>query len=141
MPSSTVSLLEQMLTGGLQNKKILILGASYREDVDDTRHSPSTILAKQFLEKAQRSSLPTPWSKASKTWEYRCTPSYLLRMDSMPWSLRSGISNIASWISENGRGQERPVVLDFNGVLGRPALGGAGGTADFKVAAIGRGVV
>lgn len=40
MPRATVGLLKQAL-GGLKGKRILLLGATYREDVADTRHSPS----------------------------------------------------------------------------------------------------
>jgi nucleotide sugar dehydrogenase len=40
MPFATLALLERHL-GGLTEKRILLLGASYREDVSDTRYSPS----------------------------------------------------------------------------------------------------
>jgi nucleotide sugar dehydrogenase len=40
MPLATLEMLERYL-GGLAEKRILLLGASYREDVSDTRYSPS----------------------------------------------------------------------------------------------------
>jgi nucleotide sugar dehydrogenase len=40
MPRATIAMLETAL-GGLADKRILLLGASYREDVADTRYSPS----------------------------------------------------------------------------------------------------
>ncbi len=44
MPRTTMRVLEDVLEGELQGRKILILGASYRPDVGDTRHSPSETL-------------------------------------------------------------------------------------------------
>jgi UDP-N-acetyl-D-glucosamine dehydrogenase len=41
MPRATLGILRTAL-GGLGGKRILLLGASYREDVADTRYSPST---------------------------------------------------------------------------------------------------
>jgi UDP-N-acetyl-D-glucosamine dehydrogenase len=40
MPKATIAILNDAL-GGIRNKRILLLGASYREEVADTRHSPS----------------------------------------------------------------------------------------------------
>lgn len=44
MPLHTYELLSKGLSGELKNKKIGILGASYRKDVDDTRNSPTITL-------------------------------------------------------------------------------------------------
>lgn len=46
MPLHTVSRLKHLLNGSLEGKKILVCGVSYREDVGDTRNSPSETLVK-----------------------------------------------------------------------------------------------
>ena len=48
MTTSSIKLLEKHLKS-IKNKRILILGLSYRPDTDDTRNSPSTIFAKKLL--------------------------------------------------------------------------------------------
>ena len=35
----------------LQNKKILIMGVAYKEDINDTRHSPSEVLFRNLRKK------------------------------------------------------------------------------------------
>ena len=40
-----------MFPDSLAGRRVLILGASYREDVGDTRHSPSLALAEMLAEK------------------------------------------------------------------------------------------
>jgi nucleotide sugar dehydrogenase len=140
MPSSTVNLLEQMLTDGLQNKNILILGASYREDVDDTRHSPSIILAKRLLTKGATVELADPLVKGLEDLAIPMhtelpSPNGFDAVVLAVGHKQYRALDVAEWA-----GQERPVVLDSSGVLGRPALE-ALSNAGFKVAAIGRGVV
>src|SRR5205807_1075267 len=49
MPLASASLLAESMTGDLQNKRVLILGASYRPDVSDTRNSPSLRLAVELV--------------------------------------------------------------------------------------------
>lgn len=48
MPMVSVAMLEEMLGGELSNKRILLLGISYRPDVNDTRYSPSEIFTKKI---------------------------------------------------------------------------------------------
>ncbi|MCR5272851.1 MAG: nucleotide sugar dehydrogenase [Lachnospiraceae bacterium] len=50
MPIVSVDYLEQIL-GGLKEKKILLLGVSYRQDVGDTRYSPSEIFAREVIKR------------------------------------------------------------------------------------------
>lgn len=50
MPNNTVHLLEDVL-GSLKDKKLLLLGVSYRQDIGDTRHAPSEIFYKAVKEK------------------------------------------------------------------------------------------
>ena len=50
MPIVSVDYIDRIL-GGLKDKKILLLGISYRQDVGDTRYSPSEIFAKEVLKR------------------------------------------------------------------------------------------
>ena len=50
MPIHTCELLYQGVGGDLAGKKVAILGASYRRDVDDTRNTPSLIAYQWFVE-------------------------------------------------------------------------------------------
>lgn len=47
MPLISLEKVKMALGGTLQGRNLLLLGASYRADVDDTRHSPSEIFVKQ----------------------------------------------------------------------------------------------
>jgi UDP-N-acetyl-D-glucosamine dehydrogenase len=50
MPLVTIKKVEELLGGALKDKRILLMGISYRQDVGDTRHSPSQI----FFEEARK---------------------------------------------------------------------------------------
>lgn len=50
MPVVSVDYIDRLL-GGLKGKKILLLGISYRQDVGDTRYSPSEIFAKEVMKR------------------------------------------------------------------------------------------
>ncbi len=50
MPVVSVDYIDRFL-GGLKDKKILLLGISYRQDVGDTRYSPSEIFAKEVIKR------------------------------------------------------------------------------------------
>lgn len=47
MPLVSLDKIQNLLGGNLHGKKILILGISYRQDVGDTRYSPSEIFVKE----------------------------------------------------------------------------------------------
>ena len=48
MPQRTIEKLKNYFKGNLKNKKILLLGISYKEDVADTRFSPSNFFYKKI---------------------------------------------------------------------------------------------
>ena len=48
MPLHTISRLNELLGDSLKNKRILICGVSYRQNVGDTRYSPTEILIKKL---------------------------------------------------------------------------------------------
>lgn len=47
MPLVSLDKIESLLGGNLKGKKLLILGVSYRQDVGDTRYSPTEIFVKE----------------------------------------------------------------------------------------------
>jgi len=49
MPLHTVSRLKSLMNGSIYGKKILVCGVSYRQDVGDTRYSPSEILVREMM--------------------------------------------------------------------------------------------
>ena len=48
MPQRTIEKLKNHFNNNLKNKKILLLGVSYKEDVADTRFSPSNFFYKKM---------------------------------------------------------------------------------------------
>ncbi len=49
MPLHTVSRLKSLMNDSINGKKLLICGVSYRQDVGDTRYSPSEILVNELV--------------------------------------------------------------------------------------------
>ena len=47
MPLVSLDKIEECLGGNLKDKKVLVLGVSYRQDVGDTRYSPTEIFVKE----------------------------------------------------------------------------------------------
>lgn len=47
MPLVSLNKVEHLLGGCLQEKRILVLGVSYRQDVGDTRHSPAELFVRE----------------------------------------------------------------------------------------------
>lgn len=62
-PRHTIGLAES-LTGDLKNRNVAILGAAYRFNSEDTRNSPSLVLAKLLLEKGAKVKIHDPYVKA-----------------------------------------------------------------------------
>src|SRR5580692_2735289 len=138
MPAATVALLEEAFSDGLAGKRVLILGASYREDVGDTRHSPSITLAAMLAEKRVTVTFADPLVDAEIGVPlHRDLPAadgfdaVILAVGHKPYRA----IDLAAW-----SGAARPIVLDANGVLSRQQLQSLR-QAGFKVAAIGRGLL
>jgi nucleotide sugar dehydrogenase len=136
MPAATVALLEETFAGALAGKRVLILGASYREDVGDTRHSPSLTLARMLADKEATVAIADPLVEADigvplhrDLPDARGFDAVILAVGHKQYRA----IDLAAW-----NGAERPVILDANGVLSRQQLASLR-QAGFKVAAIGRG--
>jgi UDP-N-acetyl-D-mannosaminuronate dehydrogenase len=138
MPAATVALLEEMIPGGLAGKRVLILGASYREDVGDTRHSPSLTLAGMLIGKRATVAFADPLVDAEIGVPLHRELPDAHGFDAVILAVGHKLYraiDLAAW-----SGAERPVVLDANGVLSRQQLQSLR-DAGFKVAAIGRGLL
>jgi UDP-N-acetyl-D-glucosamine dehydrogenase len=136
MPKATVVLLEEMFPDSLAGKRVLILGASYRDGVGDTRHSPSITLAGMLAEKRATVAFADPLvDVAIGVPLHRDLPD-ARGFDAVIFAVghkQYRAIDLAAW-----SGAQRPVVLDANGVLSRQQLQSLR-DAGFKVAAIGRG--
>lgn len=137
MPRATVRLLEEAL-GGLDGKRILLLGASYREDVADTRYSPSA----DFLAWAEaKGAAVTVQDPLVETLEDLDRP---VRRDLFgPDGYDAAVFAVAhepyralepaAWL-----GRDRPLIVDANMVLSQAQIDGFIG-AGCRVKVIGRG--
>jgi UDP-N-acetyl-D-glucosamine dehydrogenase len=138
MPAATVALLEETFSGGLAGKRVLILGASYREDVGDTRHSPSITLAAMLAEKRATVAFADPLVDAEIGVPLHRDLPAADGFDAVILAVghkQYRAIDLAAW-----SGASRPIVLDANGVLSRQQLQSLQ-QAGFKVAAIGRGLL
>ncbi|MHA1284439.1 MAG: nucleotide sugar dehydrogenase [Promethearchaeota archaeon] len=63
MPHHTFQLLEKYYKGNIKGKVIIILGASYREEVDDTRNSPSIVLYDDIIKRGGVVYVHDPYAK------------------------------------------------------------------------------
>jgi len=64
MPLHTYDLVEEGLLGYVKDKKICVLGASYRKDVDDTRNSPTVTLYDEIVENGGEAVIHDPYADA-----------------------------------------------------------------------------
>ncbi|MGA1822561.1 MAG: nucleotide sugar dehydrogenase [Thermoplasmatota archaeon] len=62
MPGHTFDLLVKGLGGDLSGKRIAVLGASYRKDVDDTRNSPTILLHDLIRERGGEVAIHDPYA-------------------------------------------------------------------------------
>ena len=61
MPLHTVARLKLLINGARKDKKILVCGVSYRQDVGDTRYSPSETLVQELIAHGARVTCHDPY--------------------------------------------------------------------------------
>lgn len=138
MPTVTVGVLDEMLGGGLDGARILVLGASYRQDVGDTRLSPSATLAAALLERGATVELADPLVEALDEVDvpiHRALPP-AGDYDAVVFAVAHrdyATLDVPGWL-----GPARPLVFDANGVLGAEMRGRLR-EAGVRIAGIGRG--
>jgi UDP-N-acetyl-D-mannosaminuronate dehydrogenase len=137
MPLASVSVLENMFPDGLSGRKILILGASYREDIGDTRQSPSATFAAELVRRSAIVEFVDPLVERIPELSvplHRILPA-ADGVDAVVLAVAHEefkALDLKAWA-----GQARPIVFDANGVLNSRQLGELN-TVGFKVAGIGR---
>ena len=129
MPLVSVDRVQQLLGGTLERKRILLMGIAYRQDVADTRYSPS----QTFVEEAQRRGadvlahdpLVTRWPELAVTVMRELPPA--ASVDAVVFAVPHRAYrelDLGTWLSG-----ARPVILDANAVLSarqRAAVANAG---------------
>jgi nucleotide sugar dehydrogenase len=138
MPLRTLELVRQMLGGSLVGKRLLLLGVSYRNDVGDTRHSPSEVLVRDAEAEGAIVECHDPlvrfWPEMMR--ELPASLPSVDRIDAVIFAVAHEEYtrlDVESWL-----GEARPVVFDANHVLNaaqRSALHRLG----CRVTAIGNG--
>ena len=117
MPRNSSALLRTALGGSLSGKRILLLGVSYRQDVADTRYSPSEIFAAAVEEEGgtvvSHDPLTTFWAERNEQLaaELPAPSGFDAVVFAVPHR-EYGELDLARWL-----GESRPVVLDANNVL------------------------
>ena len=139
MPINTVELLRERLHG-LEGRRVLILGASYRQDVGDTRLSPSITLATALLSHGTDVTLADPLVESLDDHGFdgkllRDLPS-AAAFDAVVFAVAHAQYrelDVLAWL-----GSAKPLVCDSNGVLA-PDLLDRLAASKIPTAAIGRG--
>lgn len=138
MPMVTLGAVERLL-GGLDGRRILILGASYRDGVDDTRSSPSAAFAAAARERGAEllchDPLVSAWEDETPLTSERPAPD---GFDAVVFAVgheEYGRLDIASWL-----GDARPLVVDAHRVLSPEQLRAAA-SSGCRVWGVGRGEV
>lgn len=139
MPTVSANVLRSIL-GDLAGRRILILGASYRPDVADTRFSPTGTLAASLLDQGAAVEVFDPLAT---------------RLEDVDVPVRSELPSAKGWDAvvlavahpsirdidfPAWAGEQRPVLFDSNGILSRSQLARLQ-SLGFQVAAIGRGAL
>jgi UDP-N-acetyl-D-mannosaminuronate dehydrogenase len=119
MPLVSLDKVQTLLGGSICDKTILLLGVSYRNDVADTRCSPSQIFAEEALRRGARvifhDSLISYWPEMN-TKVSREIPS-LKGVDAVVFAV--GHRSYQAIDLEQWIGRNRPLFFDANNVLSR----------------------
>ncbi|MBI3315528.1 MAG: nucleotide sugar dehydrogenase [Candidatus Omnitrophica bacterium] len=138
MPLVSVAKARELLGGRLRGKKILLLGVSYRQDVADTRFSPSEVFVKEAVKEGAKVICHDPFVGAWAEMGLRLKKKMPLPggMDLIVFAVAHepyAKLDVSKWLSGS-----RPAVLDANHVLSS-AQTEAFRRAGCRIAAIGRG--
>jgi nucleotide sugar dehydrogenase len=138
MPLVSLQMLDALLGGGLADKNILLLGVSYRQDVADTRFSPSEIFVREAVDRGAsvvcHDPLVTAWPELDVPVANELPP--VDRFDAVVFAVphrEYREMDVEHWLNST-----RPVVLDANDVLS-PAQHGMLRGLGCAVASVGRG--
>jgi nucleotide sugar dehydrogenase len=121
MPLVSLDQVEKLLGGSLKRKRILLLGISYRQDVGDTRFSPSEVFVaeatKREAEVLAHDPMVQQWPETQARMVYGMpNPDVDAVVFAVPHQ------EYRSWDLERWLGSRRPVIFDANRVLTRSQL-------------------
>jgi UDP-N-acetyl-D-glucosamine dehydrogenase len=137
MPKATIAMVRDAL-GGLARARILLLGATYREDVADTRYSPSRDFVRWAREEGAVVDVHDPLVDKLEEVEgkvMRALPNPAA-YDGVVFAV--GHSAYRDLEPKGWLGSARPIVIDANSVLSRAQIGEFQ-RAGCRVKVIGRG--
>jgi nucleotide sugar dehydrogenase len=117
MPLVSLNKLEELLGGSLRGKKVLLLGVSYRPDVEDTRCSASEIFVREARARGADVVCHDPWIHYWQELEIelpkQIPPSMEMHAVVFAVSHREYLQlDLMEWLGKN-----RPIILDANQVL------------------------
>lgn len=117
MPLRTLDRVRELLGGSLAGKRLLLLGVSYRNDVGDTRHSPSEVLLRAAEAEGAEVSCHDPlvnfWPEVNRELPAGLpSPQGIHAVILCVAHDEYSLLDLAAWLGDN-----RPVVLDANHVL------------------------
>lgn len=118
MPLHTVARLKSLMNGILSNRRLLICGVSYRQDVGDTRYSPTETLVRELIEQKTNITCHDPyvtyWSELNMTLSVQlpkaidfdavifAVPHQQYRdLDLTSWGSKNTLVLDASWVFSN----------------------------------------
>ena len=119
MPLHTVNRLKKLLSGNLKDKRILICGVSYRQDVGDTRYSPSEKLVRELVVSGANIKLHDPyvehWDEMNMSIpkKFSIDPDYDAVVFAVPHKIYQNM-NLADEVMNKST-----FILDANGVFSK----------------------
>ena len=139
MPIVSVDYIDKLL-GGLKGKRILLLGVSYRQDVGDTRYSPSEIFAKEVIKRGgiltYEDPLVTNWPEMGVNISSKIPP--LNEFDAVVFAVQH---KQYSEIDFNQiHSDKRILIFDANKVLNDAQIKAIGLNSGITFESIGRGI-
>jgi nucleotide sugar dehydrogenase len=119
MPQHTINRLKSLFKGKVQGKKVLICGAGYRQDIGDTRYSPSEYIVLGLEKLDSEVDVYDPyinyWAELDRTLPDRLPDptKYDAIVFAVPHTTFMTL-NVPEWLGESS-----PIILDATNVLGR----------------------
>ncbi|MGN9133996.1 nucleotide sugar dehydrogenase [Clostridium sp. HCP1S3_B4] len=138
MPLVTLDKIKKYFNGNIKDKKILLLGVSYRQDVGDTRHSPSEIFVRNAIKQGAKVEYQDPlvsyWSEmeCDVMQEIPDADKYDVVVFAVQHKIYKNL-NISKWLKN-----KNILILDSNNVLTEKQIDDIKNN-NFKLMCIGRG--
>ena len=139
MPLVSLDKIDRLLGNDLSNKKLLILGVSYRQDVGDTRYSPTEIFVREALRRGANVTCQDPlvdhWSEMNINVQHDI-PAFT-GYDAIIFTVQHG--QYADIDFQSKAISEGTLIFDANNVLNKKQLDDIKFKSGIRLASIGRG--